>query len=56
MTLTWQEREERKEAREAEFKAGEITEPVFRASLFALLYRGDDIEFAVRANWPGDVG
>lgn len=52
MILSWQEREERKQARADEFKAGEISEDVFRACLFALLYRGDDIEFAVRENRP----
>jgi hypothetical protein len=52
MILSWQEREERKQARADEFRAGEITEPVFRACLFALRYRGDDIEFAVRENRP----
>jgi len=56
MILSWREREERADARAAEFKAGEIDEDVFRASLFALRYRGDDIDMAVRANWPTDVG
>lgn len=52
MILSHHEREERVEARVAEFKTGQITEPVFRASLFALRYRGDDIDFAVNANRP----
>lgn len=56
MILSWREREERANARAAEFKAREISEPVFRASLFALRFRGDDIDMAVRANWPTDVG
>lgn len=52
MMLDWREREERLEARAAEFRAREISEPVFRAALFALRYRGDEIEFAVNANRP----
>lgn len=52
MILSAREREERAEARAAEYRAGEISEHVFRACLFALRYRGDDIEFAVRENRP----
>jgi len=52
MILSHREREERAEARAAEFKAGEMNETMFRACLFALRYRGDDIDFAVNANRP----
>lgn len=52
MILSWQEREERKQARADEFRASEASEEVFRASLFALGYRADDIEFAVKENRP----
>jgi len=52
MRLTHEEIQERAEARSAEFKAGEMTEPVYRASLFVLGFRGDDISMEVRRNWP----
>jgi len=51
--LSHQEREARAAARAQEFRDGEISEPVFRASLFALRYRGDEIDFAVNENRPG---
>lgn len=50
MLLNSREREERAQARADEFRRGEITETVFRASLFALRYRGDDIDFWVNEN------
>ena len=40
---TWSEREELVEARGAEYRAGEMTEDQFRAYLFAMRYRGEDI-------------
>lgn len=52
MILSQRERDERIDARAAEFKAGEMTEAVFRACLFALRMRGEDINMTVRANWP----
>lgn len=52
MILSSREREERAQARADEFKRGELTEAVFRASLFALRYRGDDIDFWVSENRP----
>lgn len=52
MILSWREREERKQARADEFRAGEISEQVFRASLFALRYRGDEIDFVVNESRP----
>lgn len=48
MRLSWHEREERRAARTDEFKQGVISEEVYRASLFALGYRGDDISMEVR--------
>ncbi len=52
MRLSHEEIQERAGARSAEFKAGEMTEAVYRASLFALGFRGDDISMEVRRNWP----
>lgn len=40
---TWQDREELVEARGAEYRAGAMTEDQFRAYLFAMRYRGEDI-------------
>lgn len=50
--LSSKERDERIAARCAEFKAGEISESVFRASLFALGMRGEAIRTEVWLNWP----
>lgn len=52
MRLSHRERDERAAARTDEFKSGEITEVVYRASLFALGYRGEDINTEVRLNQP----
>lgn len=52
MRLSSSEVIERYEARTDEFKSGEITEIVYRASLFALGYRGEDINIEVRLNQP----
>lgn len=38
------------------FKAGEMTEAVFRATLFGLGYRGGEISSEVNLNWPVDNG
>jgi hypothetical protein len=43
---------ERLAARTDEFKRRVISEEVYRASLFVLNYRGEDISMEVRANWP----
>jgi hypothetical protein len=51
MRLTHEERQERYQARTDEFKSGVISEDVYRASLFVLDYRGEDISMAVRENW-----
>lgn len=53
MRLNWQEIEERKQARTDEYKSGVISEDVYRASLFALGMRGEDISIEVRTNWVG---
>ena len=50
--LSFRSRQERIEARSAEFKAGEMTEAVYRASLYALGLRLDDIDHQVRFNAP----
>jgi hypothetical protein len=52
MILSHTERQERIDARTAEFRAGEMTETVYRACLFALGMRGRDIDIEVRLNWP----
>lgn len=52
MRLSHQEIIERYEARTREFKVGDITEAVYRANLFALGYRGKDIDTEVRLNRP----
>lgn len=51
MRLTHEEIKERYQARTDEFKEGVISEDVYRASLFVLGYRGEDISMAVRENW-----
>lgn len=50
--ISFRERQERIAARAAEHKAGELTEPAFRASLFALGLRNDDISHEVRSSAP----
>lgn len=54
MRLSHQECDERYAARTDEFKSGMISEATYRASLFGLNYRGDDIDMAVRQNKPAD--
>lgn len=41
--IGWKERQERVEARGAEYRAGAMTEAQFSAYLFAMRYRGEDI-------------
>ena len=41
--IGWKERQERVEARGAEYRAGLMTEDQFRGYLFAMRYRGHDI-------------
>ena len=52
MILSSRERQERIDARTAEFKAGEMSEEVYRACLYALGMRGQDITTEVHLNWP----
>lgn len=52
MRLLHHEREARAAARSDEFRRGMLSEPAYRASLFALGYRGDDIEMDVRKHAP----
>ena len=49
---TWSEREELVEARGAEYRAGEMTEDQFRAYLFAMRYRGEDIRLRMNDFTP----
>jgi molecular chaperone DnaK (HSP70) len=46
--ISFKERQERIVARAAERQAGELTDATFRASLFALGMRGDDIAMEAR--------
>jgi hypothetical protein len=41
--ISWKERQERVEARGAEYRAGLMTEAQFSAYLFGMRYRGHDI-------------
>lgn len=50
--LSFRSKQERIEARGAEYKAGEISEAVFRASLYALGLRLDDLDHEVRFYAP----
>lgn len=52
MHLSREERDERRAARIHQFSIGELTEPVFRASMFALGVRMDEIDFLVRMHRP----
>lgn len=52
MHLSREEREERKLARIDQFKSGDLTEAVFRASMFALGQRMDEIDFLVHLHQP----
>jgi hypothetical protein len=40
---TWKDLEELVEARGAEYRAGDMTEDQFRAYLFGMRYRGEDL-------------
>ena len=50
--LSWKERQERVEARGAEYRAGLMTEQMFRAYLFSMRYRGEDIRLELGAYAP----
>lgn len=43
--IGWKERQERVAARGAEHRAGAMTEDQFRAYLFGMRYRGEDIRY-----------
>lgn len=40
---SWRDREDLVEARGAEYRAGQMTEAQFRAYLFSMRYRGEDL-------------
>lgn len=46
--LSWRDREERIEARGAEYRAGQMTEAQFSAYLFSMRLRGEDIAHKMR--------
>ncbi len=50
--ISFKERQERIAARAAEHKSGELTEAAFRASLYAMGLRNDDIGHEVRSSSP----
>lgn len=52
MLLTWQERQDRIEARGAEYRAGMMTEEQFRAYLFGARQRGEDIRHTMNEFAP----
>jgi hypothetical protein len=50
--ISWKERQERVEARGAEYRAGLMTEAQFSAYLFGIKYRGQDIRHELRNYAP----
>jgi hypothetical protein len=50
--LTWKERQERVEARGAEYRAGAMSEDQFSAYLFSMRYRGEDIRHKLNEHAP----
>jgi hypothetical protein len=50
--LSWKERQERIEARGAEYRAGAMTEDQFRAYLFGMRLRGQDITHELGNYFP----
>jgi len=52
MRIGWREREERIEARGAEYRAGQMTEAQFSAYLFSMRLRGEDISHKLREYAP----
>lgn len=46
---------ERLAAAHQQFKAGELTVPVYKATLFGLGVRGTEISSYVNLNWPGEA-
>ena len=54
--LTWQERQERIDARGAEYRAGCMSEEQFRAYLFSMNQRGEDIRHTMNEFAPPTPG
>ncbi len=54
--LTWKERQERIEARGAEYRAGAMSEDQFRAYLFSMHVRGEDIRHKLNEHAPPAPG
>lgn len=52
--IGWRERQERIAARGAEYRAGAMTEDQFRAYLFGMRVRGEDIRFEM-GSWAPPV-
>ena len=50
--MTYRERKERVETRGAEYRAGTMTEAQFRAYLFGMKFRGEDIRIEMGAWAP----
>lgn len=50
--ISWRKREDRIAARGAEYRAGHITEAQFRAYLFGMNVRGEDIRLTMGAWAP----
>lgn len=50
--LDWKDRQERIEARGAEYRAGAMTEDQFRGYLFAMRLRGEDLQHQLRHHAP----
>lgn len=50
--IGWKERQERIEARGAEYRAGAMTEEQFRAYLFGMNQRGEDIRHTMNEYAP----
>lgn len=49
---SWRDREELVAARGAEYKAGAMSEEQFRAYLFGMRYRGEDVRHELRMHAP----
>lgn len=55
-TLTWRDRQDRVEARGAEYRAGAMSEEQFFAYLFSMGLRGEDIRSKLRDYAPAAPG
>lgn len=54
--LNWKDRQERTELRGAEYRAGAMTDDQFRAYLFGMNLRGEDIRMTMAEYWPPAPG